>query len=80
MQSRNPFFDDLSRLMTSAAGVAQGARNKERDDRNLLSRSLNGGDSRRSSIGSASMAGADAAKFRRQAAAAALPRPGAVAV
>ncbi|SDW82373.1 hypothetical protein SAMN05444336_102447 [Albimonas donghaensis] len=26
MQSRNPFFDDLSRLMTSAAGVAQGAR------------------------------------------------------
>ncbi|MGM0583354.1 MAG: accessory factor UbiK family protein [Pseudomonadota bacterium] len=26
MQSRNPFLDDLSRLMTSAAGVAQGAR------------------------------------------------------
>ncbi|MEC9434616.1 MAG: accessory factor UbiK family protein [Pseudomonadota bacterium] len=26
MQTRNPFFDDLSRLMTSAAGVAQGAR------------------------------------------------------
>lgn len=26
MQSRNPFFDDISKLMTSAAGVAQGAR------------------------------------------------------
>ena len=26
MQSRNPFLDDLSKLMTSAAGVAQGAR------------------------------------------------------
>ncbi|WP_339949054.1 accessory factor UbiK family protein [uncultured Albimonas sp.] len=26
MQTRSPFFDDLSRLMTSAAGVAQGAR------------------------------------------------------
>ncbi len=26
MQSRSPFLDDISRLMTSAAGVAQGAR------------------------------------------------------
>ncbi|HKK37653.1 MAG TPA: accessory factor UbiK family protein [Paracoccaceae bacterium] len=26
MQSRSPFLDDLSKLMTSAAGVAQGAR------------------------------------------------------
>lgn len=26
MQSRNPFLDDLSKLLTSAAGVAQGAR------------------------------------------------------
>ena len=26
MQTRSPFFDDISRLMTSAAGVAQGAR------------------------------------------------------
>ncbi|MFT7391981.1 MAG: BMFP domain-containing protein YqiC [Paracoccaceae bacterium] len=26
MTSRPPFFNDLSRLMTSAAGVAQGAR------------------------------------------------------
>lgn len=26
MSNRPPFFDDLSRLMTSAAGVAQGAR------------------------------------------------------
>jgi hypothetical protein len=26
MQSRNKFFDDLSQLMTNAAGVAQGAR------------------------------------------------------
>jgi BMFP domain-containing protein YqiC len=26
MQTRSPFFDDLSKLMTNAAGVAQGAR------------------------------------------------------
>lgn len=26
MQTRNPLFDDLSRLMTNAAGVAQGVR------------------------------------------------------
>ena len=26
MQNRSPFLDDLSKLMTSAAGVAQGAR------------------------------------------------------
>lgn len=26
MQTRNPIFDDLGRLMTSAMGVAQGAR------------------------------------------------------
>ncbi|MCC6305365.1 MAG: accessory factor UbiK family protein [Rhodobacteraceae bacterium] len=26
MQTRNPFFEDLSRLMTNAMGVAQGAR------------------------------------------------------
>jgi len=26
MQGRSPFLDDLSKLMTSAAGVAQGAR------------------------------------------------------
>ena len=26
MQSRSPFLDDLSKLFTSAAGVAQGAR------------------------------------------------------
>ena len=28
MQSRSPFLDDLSKLMTSAAGVAQGARHE----------------------------------------------------
>lgn len=28
MQTRNPFFDDLARLMTSAMGVAQGARDE----------------------------------------------------
>ena len=28
MQSRNPFFDDLARLMTSAAGVAQNAKSE----------------------------------------------------
>lgn len=28
MQSRNPFLDDLSKLMTNAMGVAQGARDE----------------------------------------------------
>lgn len=28
MQTRNPLFDDLSRLMTSAAGTFQGARDE----------------------------------------------------
>jgi BMFP domain-containing protein YqiC len=28
MQTRSRFFDDLSQLMTNAAGVAQGARNE----------------------------------------------------
>lgn len=28
MQTRNQFFDDLSKLMTNAAGVAQGARDE----------------------------------------------------
>jgi BMFP domain-containing protein YqiC len=28
MQTRSKFFDDLSQLMTNAAGVAQGARNE----------------------------------------------------
>jgi BMFP domain-containing protein YqiC len=28
MQTRSPFFDDLSKLMTNAAGVAQGARDE----------------------------------------------------
>jgi BMFP domain-containing protein YqiC len=28
MQTRNRFFDDLSQLMTNAAGVAQGARDE----------------------------------------------------
>ena len=49
MQSRNKFFDDLSQLMTNAAGVAQGARSEAENamqgmvdrflaDRNLVTR------------------------------------------
>lgn len=49
MQSRNKFFDDLSQLMTNAAGVAQGARTEAENamqgmvdrflaDRNLVTR------------------------------------------
>ncbi len=39
MQSRSPFLDDLSKLMTSAAGVAQGARHEaETAFRSLIDR------------------------------------------
>ncbi|MEM1131145.1 MAG: accessory factor UbiK family protein [Pseudomonadota bacterium] len=49
MQSRNRIFDDLSQLMTNAAGVAQGARTEAENamaglidrflaDRNLVTR------------------------------------------
>ncbi|MCL4186446.1 MAG: accessory factor UbiK family protein [Rhodobacteraceae bacterium] len=49
MQTRNPLFEDLSRLMTNAMGVAQGARDEAQTalrgwmdrwlaDRNLVTR------------------------------------------
>lgn len=41
MQSRNKFIDDLSQLMTNAAGVAQGARDEaEGAMRGMLDRFL----------------------------------------
>ena len=42
MQTRSPFFDDLSKLMTNAAGVAQGARAEaENVMRSMMERFLN---------------------------------------
>ena len=42
MQTRSKFFDDLSQLMTNAAGVAQGARSEaENAMRSMLERFLN---------------------------------------
>lgn len=42
MQTRSRFFDDLSQLMTNAAGVAQGARAEaETAMRSMLERFLN---------------------------------------
>lgn len=42
MQTRSRFFDDLSQLMTNAAGVAQGARSEaENAMRSVLERFLN---------------------------------------
>lgn len=42
MQSRTPFLDDISKLMTSAAGVAQGARAEaETAFRGLVERWMN---------------------------------------
>lgn len=42
MQTRSPFFDDLSKLMTNAAGVAQGARSEaENVMRSMVERFLN---------------------------------------
>lgn len=41
MQTRNPLFDDIARLMTSAAGAMQGARDEaEAAVRNRLERIL----------------------------------------
>ena len=41
MQSKNPFLDDLARLMTSAAGVAQNARSEmENTFKSILDRWL----------------------------------------
>ena len=41
MQSKNPFLDDLARLMTSAAGVAQNARSEmENTFKSILERWL----------------------------------------
>lgn len=42
MQTRSRFFDDVSQLMTNAAGVAQGARTEaENAMRSMLERLLN---------------------------------------
>ena len=42
MQTRSKFFDDVSQLMTNAAGVAQGARSEaENAMRGMLERFLN---------------------------------------
>lgn len=42
MQTRSPFFDDLSKLMTNAAGIAQGARSEaENVMRSMMERFLN---------------------------------------
>ena len=42
MQTRSKFFDDISQLMTNAAGVAQGAKSEaENAMRSMLERFLN---------------------------------------
>ncbi len=42
MQTRSKFFDDVSQLMTNAAGVAQGAKSEaENAMRSMLERFLN---------------------------------------